>query len=41
MITAADLGYAVGNAVDSLKLVADRITVHACDSAIARIIEEL
>ncbi len=41
MVEAADIGYAVGNATDSLKAVADRITVHAKDSAIAKIIEEL
>lgn len=41
MIEAADIGYAVENATDSLKAVADRITVHVNDSAIARIISEL
>ncbi len=41
MVEAADIGYAVGNATDTLKAVADRITVHAKDSAISKIIEEL
>ena len=41
MITAADIGYAVENAVPSVKAIADRITVSAKESAIAKIIEEL
>lgn len=41
MVRDADVGYAVANAVDSLKAVADRITVSVTDGAIARIIEEL
>ena len=41
MVRDADIGYAVANAVDSLKAVADRITVSVTDGAIARIIEEL
>lgn len=41
MIQAADIGYAVENAVDSVKSSADRITVHCKDSAIAAIINEL
>lgn len=41
MIKAADIGYAVDNAADELKAVADRITVHAKDGAIAAIIEEI
>ena len=41
MVRDADIGYAVANAADSLKGVADRITVSARDGAIARIIEEL
>lgn len=41
MVAAADIGYAVGNATDSLKAVADRVTVHAKDNAIAEIINEL
>ncbi len=41
MIQAADIGYAVGNAADSLKAVADRVTVDARESAIAKIIGDL
>lgn len=41
MIRAADIGYAVANAVPALKAVADRITVSANESALAKIIEEL
>ena len=41
MVAAADIGYAVGNATDSLKAVADRVTVNAKEHAIAKIIEEL
>lgn len=41
MVEAADIGYAVGNASETLKAVADRVTVHARDNAIARIIREL
>ena len=41
MIRAADIGYAVDNAVDTLKTEADRITVHANKSAIAKIIEDI
>ena len=41
MLRAADIGYAVGNAVPSVKAVADRITVSAGESAIAKIISEL
>ena len=41
MIQAADIGYAVGNAKDALKKVADRITVPCEEHAIARIIEEI
>jgi HAD superfamily hydrolase (TIGR01484 family) len=41
MIKAADIGYAVENACEPLKAVADRITVHCKDSAIAAIIAEL
>ena len=41
MLIAADIGYAVENAVPSVKAVADRITVSASESAIARIIDEL
>ena len=41
MIRAADIGYAVENAVPSLKEAADRITVSHRESAIAKIIEEL
>lgn len=41
MIRTADIGYAMGNAVPSLKAVADRITVNANESAIAKIIADL
>ncbi|MBE6635079.1 MAG: HAD-IIB family hydrolase [Ruminococcaceae bacterium] len=41
LILAADIGYAVGNAVDTLKAVADRITVNVTESAIAQIIYDL
>ena len=41
MLIAADIGYAVANAVPSVKAAADRITVSASESAIARIIDEL
>lgn len=41
MIKDADIGYAVANAIDTLKEAADRITVHANQSAIARVIEDI
>ena len=41
MVEAADIGYAVGNATDSLKAVADRVTVNVREHAIASIINEL
>lgn len=41
MVEAADIGYAVGNATDSLKAVADRVTVNVRDHAIAKIIGDL
>jgi Cof subfamily protein (haloacid dehalogenase superfamily) len=41
MVAAADIGYAVENATANLKAVADRITVHCRESAIAKIIEEI
>ncbi len=41
LLLAADIGYAVGNAVDTLKAVADRITVNVQDAAIAHIIYDL
>lgn len=41
MIKAADIGYAVENAIDDLKIAADRVTVHAKDSALAQIIEDI
>ncbi len=41
MVKEADIGYAVGNACDALKSVADRVTVDATDGALAAIIEEL
>lgn len=41
MVKHADIGYAVLNAADALKKVADKITVHHNDSAIAKIIADL
>ena len=41
MVAEADIGYAVGNACDELKRVADRVTVDVSEHAIAKIIEEL
>ena len=41
MLVSADIGYAVENAVPTVKAVADRITVSVRDAAIAKIIEEL
>ena len=41
MIKDADIGYAVENACDALKAVADRITVHVSESAIAAIIADI
>jgi hydroxymethylpyrimidine pyrophosphatase-like HAD family hydrolase len=41
MIKKADIGYAVANAVPITKASADRLTVSAAESAIARIIDEL
>ena len=41
MVRDADIGYAVANATEELKAVADRITVSVDEGAIAAIIEEL
>lgn len=41
MLTAADLSYAVENALPEVKAAADRITVSNNENALARIIEEL
>lgn len=41
MLRSADVGYAVGNCIDTLRDAADRITVPAAEHAIAKIIEEL
>ena len=41
MLEAADIGYAVANAVEGAKAVADRITVDFRENAIAKIISEL
>ena len=41
LLAAADIGYAVGDAIESLKAVADRVTVPARESAIKKIIEDL
>lgn len=41
LLKAADISYAVGNAVDCLKEIADRVTVPCTEHAIARIVEDL
>lgn len=41
MVEGADIGYAVGNACEDLKAVADRITVPASEGAIKAIIEDI
>ena len=41
MLREADIGYAAGNAHDSVKAAADRITVRAEEGAVARIIDDL
>ena len=41
MLRTADIGYAVANASERVKAVADRITVSCEEGAIARIIAEL
>ena len=41
MLRAADIGYAVENATDEVKSAADRITVHAKDAALAKIIADI
>ena len=41
MLKAADIGYAVANALEVTKAAADRLTVSVGESAIARIIDEL
>ena len=41
MLAAADIGYAVANAVPITKASADRLTVSAAESAIARIIDDI
>lgn len=41
MLTEADIAYAVGDAAEPLKAVADRITVPAAEGAISHIIKEL
>ena len=41
MLEAADIGYAVGDATDALKKVADRVTVPAAEGAISHIIEDI
>ncbi len=41
LLRAADIGYAVGDAQDSVKAVATRITVPCSEHAIAKIIEEI
>lgn len=41
MLRAADIGYAVGDAIDSVKAAADRVTVPCEEHAIAAIVREL
>ncbi len=41
MLETADIGYAVENAIDSVKAAADRVTVHCKDGAIAAIIRDI
>lgn len=41
MIEMADIGYAVGNATNELKKIADRVTVDAKDGALCQIISDL
>ena len=41
MIEAADIGYAVANAIPAVKAVADRITVSVHEHALAAIVREL
>ena len=41
LVSQADIGYAVANAVESVKAAADRITVSCDEHAIAKIIYEL
>ncbi|MBE7064776.1 MAG: hypothetical protein E7384_03055 [Ruminococcaceae bacterium] len=41
MLKIADVSYAVENAIDEVKAVADKITVHAAKGAIAEIVEDI
>ena len=41
LLECADVGYAVGNAIDTVKAVADRVTVSVFEGAIAAIVAEL
>ena len=41
MLKEADISYAVENSIPSVKTVADKITTHAKDAAIAKIIHDL
>ena len=41
MIEGADIGYAVGDSLDSVKAIADRITVDASEGAIRAVIEDI
>lgn len=41
MLQVADVSYAVGNALPEVKAVADKITVHATEGAIAEIVEDI
>ena len=41
LLECADIGYAVGNAIDSVKAAADRVTVKNTENALERIIKDL
>lgn len=41
MIKFADIGYAVGNAIDALKAAADKVTVESSEGAVAAVISDL
>lgn len=41
LIEKADVGYAVGNAIDELKKIADKVTVRCDECAVAKVIEDI
>jgi HAD superfamily hydrolase (TIGR01484 family) len=41
LLEKADVGYAVGNAIDALKAIADKVTVRCDECAVAKIIEDI